>query len=92
LRSAAGASAPYSALDEGIRVSSLGPTGLVEFSALVDRAVPLVFTTAQPNNAAGAAASNAARRNKGISARRLRENEVVLPLRLLELWAPYKAR
>ena len=52
-------------LDASMRVSSIGPTDHAEISALVDRAVPLVFATARPNKAVGAAGSAVARRENG---------------------------
>ena len=52
-------------LDVSMRVSSIGPTDHAEISALVDRAVPLVFATARPNKAVGAAGSAVARRENG---------------------------
>jgi hypothetical protein len=52
-------------LDASMRVSSIGPTDPAEISALVDRAVPLVFATARPNKAVGAAGSAVARRENG---------------------------
>ena len=52
-------------LDASMRVSSIGPTDPAKISALVDRAVPLVFATAQPNKAVGAAGSAVARHENG---------------------------